>query len=54
METVEERRARQEYVAAQFGHGDGEERKSKLEKMVATATLMLALTKGVVLDLNPF
>ena len=35
------------------------ERKSRLEKMVATAQLMLALTKGVVnvgviLSLNPF
>ena len=35
------------------------ERKSRLEKMVATAELMLALTKGVVnvgvvLSLNPF
>ena len=50
VETEEERRARLENVAAT---------KSRLEKMVATAQLMLAMTKGVVnmgvvLSLNPF
>ena len=33
---------------AQVGHGDDEDRKSRLERMVATAQLMLALIKGVV------
>ena len=33
---------------AQVGHGDGQERKARLEKMVATTELMLALIKGVV------
>ena len=47
------------YQMAQFGHGDGQRRKSRLEKMVVTEQLMLALTKGVVnvsvvLSLNPF
>ena len=32
----------------QVGHGDDKERKSRLEKMVATTELMLALIKGVV------
>ena len=47
------------YKMARFGHEMDEERKSRLEKMIATAQLMLALTKGVVnvgvvLSLNPF
>ena len=33
---------------AQVGHGDGQERKARLEKMVATAQVMLALIKDVV------
>ena len=33
---------------AQVGHGDGEERETRPEKMVATTQLMLALIKGVV------
>ena len=49
METEEERRARLENVAAiMLAMEMDEERKSRLEKMVATAQLMLALTKGVV------
>ena len=63
METEEERRARQENVAAtkllSLAMEMDKERKSRLEKMVATAQLMLGLTKGVVnvgvvLSLNPF
>ena len=63
VETEEERKARQENVAAtkrlSLAMEMDEERKSRLEKMVATAQLMLALTKGlvnvgVVLSLNPF
>ena len=70
VETEEERRARLENVAAtkrlSLAMEMDEERKSRLEKMVATAQLMLAtaqlmlaLTKGVVnvgvvLSLNPF
>ena len=52
VETEEERRARQENVAAtkwlSLAMEMDKERKSRLEKMVATAQLMLALTKGVV------
>ena len=33
------------YQTAQFGHEADEERKAKLEKMVATAQLILALIK---------
>ena len=33
---------------AQVGHGDEEERKARLEKVVATTHLMLAVIKGVV------
>ena len=63
METEEERRARQEDVAAtkwlRLAMEMDEERKSRLEKMVATVQLMLALIKamvdvGVVLFLNSF
>ena len=60
METEEERRARLENVAATKLFSLAMEMdKSSLEKMVATAQLMLALTKGVVnvgvvLSLNPF
>ena len=63
METEEERRARQENVAAtewlSLAMEMDKERKSRLEKVVVTAQLMLALTKGVVnvsviLSLNPF
>ena len=32
----------------QVGHGDDKERKARLETMVATTELMLALIKGVV------
>ena len=61
METEEERRARLEDAAStkrlKLAMETDEER--KLEKMVATAQLMLALIKGVVdvcvvLFLNPF
>ena len=63
VETEEERRARQENVAAtkrlSLAMEMDKERKSRLEKMVVTAQLMLALNKGVVnvsvvLSLNPF
>ena len=64
VETEEERRAKLENVAAtkllSLAMEIDKERKSRLEKMViATAQLMLALTKGVVnvgvvLSLNPF
>ena len=47
METEEEKRARLENDAATKRLRD-EERKERLEKMVATAQLMLALIKGVV------
>ena len=63
METEEERRARLENDAttkrqAQVGHVDGRRKKSRLEKMVATAQLLLAPIKGevnlgVVLSLKP-
>ena len=62
METEEEKKSKTReccsYQMAQFGYGD-KERKSRLEKKVATAQLMLALTKGVVnvdvvLSLKPF
>ena len=33
---------------AQVGHGDDKEIKARLEKMVATAQLMLTMIKGVV------
>ena len=47
------------YQTAQFGHGDGQIKKIKTGEDVATAQLILALTKGVVnvgvvLSLNPF
>ena len=49
METEEKRRARLENVAAtKLAMEMDEEIKSRLEKMVATAQLNLALTKGVV------
>ena len=52
METVKERRARLENVAAtkllSLAMEMDKERKSRLEKMVATAQLILAMTKGVV------
>ena len=53
METEEEGGARLENDAAtkrlaQVGHGMDKERKERLEKMVATAQLLLAPIKGVV------
>ena len=47
------------YQTAQFGGGDGQIKKIKTGEDVATAQLILALTKGVVnvgvvLSLNPF
>ena len=61
--TEEERRARQENVAAtkrfSLAMEMDKERKSRLEKVVVTAQLMLAQTTAVVnvsviLSLNPF
>ena len=63
VETEEERRSRQENVAAtkrfSLAMEMDKERKSRLEKVVVTAQLMVALTKGVVnvsliLSLYPF
>ena len=36
------------YQTAQFVHGDGRGKKTKTREVVATAQVMLALTKGVV------
>ena len=52
METIEERRARMENVAAnkrlRLAMDMDEERKSRVDKMVGTTQIILALTKGVV------